>query len=153
MTADPKLPVPGTPIKTSLMLTAQMRKEMELCALTLYGSRGQARWTEEALEALVNEPNYMGLVGAGEGTQSFPERKVLRLSPHAQERLDEAVRDVRRLAPTLESVRSAVLRAAIGLAIRRQAANSDAPVPRVPSKKPATEAAEAPLKRAKLAKR
>lgn len=104
--------------QTSVNMTADMRRDVEELSAATYGQRGLARWIEDALESFVQSPGYIFRLGAGEPRQALSTRKVIRLTPHAEAILVEALKTVRKVDPTLENVRALLLRAAFAHAIR-----------------------------------
>lgn len=107
---------------TSVLLTQKLKDAATKASQAVFSGRGlSSLWVEQAIEEFVLEPGWIGLVGYGEDHETDKKVKlVLRLTPIAQEKLRWALIEVRLIEPTLEGVRSQLIRSAIRRAIDRK---------------------------------
>lgn len=109
---------------TSVWVSQAMKDAFKSSAMSTFGAKGQRIWIERAVEAFVDEPGWIGRVGYGEEHETREKVKkvklVIRPSQRTQEMLQRALSEVRMINPSLEGVRSQLLRSAIRRAIERK---------------------------------
>lgn len=119
MTAAPEQPSRLATKQTSLTLPVTLIAHVDQLAAAKYGQRGMARWVDDVLEEFLAQPDFVVQVGASEAKATETHRKSLRLTPFGESMLVEGVKRVRKVDPTLENVRSQILRAAFRYAARK----------------------------------
>ena len=111
-------------VVTSVWVTQAMRDAVKASAVNAFGGKGLRIWVERAVEAFVEEPGWIGRVGYGEEHEAREKAKkvklVLRPTQRTQEVLLKALGEVRSINPSLEGVRSQLLRSAMRRAIERK---------------------------------
>jgi hypothetical protein len=80
-----------------------------------YGPRRKSAWVREAINGFLEEEKRTGFakVGVGDAVEKHKAIEVIRLDEATIERIEATVRLIRRQAPMMEGVRSAIVRAAI----------------------------------------
>ena len=78
-----------------------------------YGLRGKSLWVSEAIQALLDLPNFANLVYYSGEMQGFEKVETVVIEPSLKKHLDEAMVVVRKQYPTLEGVQSSIVRTAI----------------------------------------
>lgn len=120
--------------QSSVLLTAEMRQDIESLGRAKYGPRGLSKWIEKAIANFMKKPDFVLRVGVGEAKMELSTRKVITLTPDADEMLNDAVTKVRRADPTQENVRAMILRSAFNDAIREAKLTEPALVPSAKAK-------------------
>lgn len=119
MTAVPEQPSRLATKQTSLTLPVTLIAHVDQLATAKYGQRGMARWVDDVLQEFLAQPDFVVQIGASEAKATTTHRKSLRLTPFGESMLIEGVKRVRKVDPTLENVRSQILRAAFRYAARK----------------------------------
>jgi hypothetical protein len=78
-----------------------------------YGMQGKSKWITEAIEAFLQLPNYPELVDIAHDMEELSDMLSLRLSKALTLQMDEAVIAIRKQYPSMEGVKSNIIRAAI----------------------------------------
>ncbi len=99
--------------KTTYRLPAALRTAMLGAVERSYGKKGKSRWIREAIDELLTEDPALSAVGVSEDLNRNDVADVVDLGAELPERITEGVQLLRRQDPTMEGVRSAIIRAAI----------------------------------------
>jgi hypothetical protein len=78
-----------------------------------YGLRGKSKWVSEAVESLLSLKDYPELISYNDEMYGFNEIETIVLSGQLKLALEKAVLQVRTEYPTLEGVKSRIMRTAI----------------------------------------
>lgn len=78
-----------------------------------YGMRGKSKWIIEAVESLLQLADYPTLVDIAEDMDQLSDIVSIRLPESLMLRIEKAIVDVRKQYPTLEGVKSNLIRASI----------------------------------------
>lgn len=78
-----------------------------------YGLRGKSKWISEALEHLLSMKNFPDLVSYNDEMSGFDELETVVLDYKIKVKLEESVIEVRKKYPSIEGVKSRILRTAI----------------------------------------
>ena len=84
-----------------------------------YGLRGKSKWIIDAIERFLELPNFPELVDIANDMDDLSEVVSMRLSESLVTKIDQAVIQVRINYPSMEGVRSNIIRASIIQAILR----------------------------------
>jgi len=101
-------------ITTSIKLQKALHKSLlERIIADGYGMRGKSKWIIEAVEALLQLNDYPCLVDIAEDMNQLNDMVSIRLPEDLMVRIEKAVIHVRKQYPTLEGVKSNLIRASI----------------------------------------
>lgn len=79
-----------------------------------YGKRGKSRWTREAIEGFLAQPQWIEFIEAGAPHGAGQdERESIYLERRFIQRIDVAIGQVKALNPQLEGLRSAIIRCSV----------------------------------------
>lgn len=78
-----------------------------------YGMRGKSQWLVEAIESFLQLPDYPTLVSIADDMEQLSEMISVRLPESLLNKIESAIVEVRRQYPTLEGVKSNIIRASI----------------------------------------
>lgn len=78
-----------------------------------YGMRGKSKWIVEAIESFLNLPDYPTLADIAGDMDQFTEVISIRLPEELMSKIDKAIIEIRRHYPTIEGVKSNLIRASI----------------------------------------
>lgn len=78
-----------------------------------YGMRGKSKWISEAIESLLEIPNYIELVHYNDEMKGFAKMETIVVAKELKNLLDQAIIAVRKQYPTIEGVQSHIVRTAI----------------------------------------
>ncbi len=78
-----------------------------------YGMRGKSKWIIESVESLLELADYPTLVDIAEDMDQLSEIVSIRLPEDLMNRIEKAVIKIRKQYPTLEGVKSNLIRASI----------------------------------------
>ncbi len=100
--------------RISVILSANAIKEIrERMLKEGYSLREKSRWISEAIEDFLKLKEYHTLVEMAELVDDFFKTDTIYITSDLEERLDEAIIEVRKNHPTLEGVKSLIVRASI----------------------------------------
>ena len=85
-----------------------------------YGLRGKSKWIIEAVESLLHLEDYPTLVDIADDMDDLSDMVSIRLPEETMLRIEKAVVHVRRRYPTIEGVKSNLIRASIVQRLLRQ---------------------------------
>ncbi len=101
-------------MRTTIRLPQRVRLELQQRVVSAgYGLRGKSRWVAEAIEQLLELPDYPDYVDIAEEMSDLTATEVIQLPIELKARLDHALIEVRTHYPTLEGVQSCLVRSAI----------------------------------------
>jgi hypothetical protein len=78
-----------------------------------YGMRGKSKWIIEAIEYLLQLPDYPALVDIAVDMDQLDESLSIRLPEELMQKIDQAIIHVRREYPAMEGVKSNLVRTSI----------------------------------------
>ncbi|WP_147277484.1 hypothetical protein [Aquicella lusitana] len=78
-----------------------------------YGMRGKSKWIIESIESLLTLADYPTLVDIADDMDQLSDIVSIRIPDHLMRRIDQAVIRVRKQYPTIEGVKSNLIRASI----------------------------------------
>lgn len=78
-----------------------------------YGLRGKSKWVSEAIDYLLDTNNFPELVNLSDEMSGCNKVDVIAISPQQNQRIDQAIIDVRKEYPALEGVKSRIVRTAV----------------------------------------
>jgi metal-responsive CopG/Arc/MetJ family transcriptional regulator len=78
-----------------------------------YGMRGKSKWIIESIESLLNIADYPTLVDIAEDMDQQSEMVSIRLPEDLMRKIDQAILRIRQQFPTIEGVKSNLIRASI----------------------------------------
>lgn len=78
-----------------------------------YGMRGKSRWVENAIHEFLTLSDYPAMVDIADELADLSKIASFRLSDETVRVLDDAVVTVRKIYPSLEGVRSNIIRASL----------------------------------------
>ena len=84
-----------------------------------YGMRGKSKWIIEAIEKFLQMPNFLDFVDIADEANSLEENVSLRLPSSLYGQLESALIEVRKNFPSMEGVKSKLVRASITQRILR----------------------------------
>lgn len=106
---------------TSIKLQRNLHKRLERRIIEDgYGMRGKSKWIIESVEALLNIDDYPTLVDIAEDMDQLSDLISIRLPETLMNRIEKAIIYIRRQYPTLEGVKSNLIRASIVQRLLRQ---------------------------------
>jgi len=104
----------ATKSKITFVLPESLQNEMrEKIIKDGYGLRGKSKWVNEAIELLLNTKDYIKLVEYNDELRNFKKVETIVLDSGLEEKLNTALVSIRKAHPTLEGVKSKILRTAI----------------------------------------
>ena len=106
-----------TSIKLQKMLHYKMQQRIISDG---YGMRGKSKWIIEAIEALLQLPDYPSLVDIAVDMDKLSEIVSIRLPEDLMDKLDASIIKIRRYYPAMEGVKSNLIRASIVQRLIRQ---------------------------------
>jgi hypothetical protein len=110
-------------VMTSIKLQKNLHRRLEQRIIEDgYGMRGKSKWIIESVEALLKLDDYPTLVDIAEDMDQLSEMVSIRLPEPLMVRIEKAVVHVRKQFPTLEGVKSNLIRASIVQRLLRQPA-------------------------------
>jgi predicted DNA-binding protein len=111
-------------VMTSIKLQKKLHQRLQQRIIEDgYGMRGKSKWIIESIEALLEIDDYPTLVDIAEDMDQLTEMVSIRLPEHLMMRIEQAIVCVRRQYPTLEGVKSNLIRASIIQRLLRQTAS------------------------------
>jgi hypothetical protein len=99
---------------TSVKIQKQLHQLMlEHIIKNGYGMRGKSKWIVEAIQNLIELPNYVDFVDIADEATSLDEIISLRMPKSVFSQLEIALIEVRKKFPEMEAVKSKLVRASI----------------------------------------
>ena len=109
-------------VMTSIKLQKNLhRRVLQRIIEDGYGMRGKSRWIIEAIESLLQLSDYPELVDIAEDMDQLSDMVSIRIPEDLMLRIEQAVVHVRKQYPSLEGVKSNLIRASIMQRLLRQA--------------------------------
>ena len=109
-------------IMTSIKLQKLLHYKMQQRIISDgYGMRGKSKWIIESIEALLTLTDYPSLVDIAEDMNQLTEMVSIRVPEGLMLRIEKAIIHVRKQYPTLEGVKSNLIRASIMQRLLRDA--------------------------------
>ena len=78
-----------------------------------YGLRGKSKWVSEAIDTLLNMPNFMDYLKLADEMSQLTEPEVIQIPKDLRNKLDNSIIQVRRSLPSLDGVQSSIIRTSI----------------------------------------
>ncbi|MBB71455.1 MAG: hypothetical protein CMF50_03555 [Legionellales bacterium] len=78
-----------------------------------YGLRGKSKWISEAVESLFEYNEFLELISYSDEMYGFDQIETAVLDYSLKHKLDKAVVEIRKEFPTLEGVKSRIMRTAV----------------------------------------
>lgn len=78
-----------------------------------YSLREKSKWISEAIEDFLQLKEYQTLVEMAELVDDLVKQEIIYMTPEIEEKMEEAIIKVRKPYPTLEGVKSLIVRASI----------------------------------------
>jgi metal-responsive CopG/Arc/MetJ family transcriptional regulator len=108
-------------IMTSVKVQKKLHYKMQQRIISDgYGMRGKSKWIVEAIEAFLRIPDYPTLADMAGDMNQLTEMISIRLPDSLMSRIDQAIIEIRRHYPTIEGVKSNLIRASIMQRLIRQ---------------------------------
>jgi hypothetical protein len=85
-----------------------------------YGMRGKSKWIIESIESLLTISDYPTLVDIADDMDHLSDMVSIRVPEHLMLRIEKAVVHIRKQFPTIEGVKSNLIRASIIQRLLRQ---------------------------------
>ena len=109
-------------VMTSIKLQSRLHYKMQQRVISDgYGMRGKSRWIIEAIENFLQLPDYPTLADIAGDMDQLTEVISIRLPDDLMLKIDRAIIEIRRHYPTIEGVKSNLIRASIMQRLIRQA--------------------------------
>jgi hypothetical protein len=101
-------------IVVSFKLSASLAKKLDAQVITdNYGMRGKSKWVREAIEELLSLPNAAEFVGLSGEVERENTVVSIRIPRELVLKVEQAILGVRKEYPTIEGVKSKIIRTAI----------------------------------------
>jgi len=111
-------------VMTSIKLQKKLHRQLQQRIIEDgYGMRGKSKWIIESIESLLGLPDYPALVDIAEDMDQLSDVVSIRLPEVLAVRIEKAIVQVRRAFPTIEGVKSNLIRASIMQRLLRQSAS------------------------------
>jgi metal-responsive CopG/Arc/MetJ family transcriptional regulator len=111
-------------IMTSIKLQKNLHQRLqERIIADGYGMRGKSKWIIESIESLLTLDDFPELVDIAEGLDQLSDMVSIRLPEELMQQIDRAILAVRKQYPTIEGVKSNLIRASIIQRLLRQPAS------------------------------
>jgi len=78
-----------------------------------YGLRGKSKWVSEAIENLVGLKDFLELISYSDEMRGFDQIETIVIEYSLKVRIDKAIIQIRKEFPTIEGVKSKIIRTAI----------------------------------------
>lgn len=108
-------------LMTSIKLQKNLHRRLEQRIIADgYGMRGKSKWIIESIESLLTITDYPSLVDIAEDMDQLSDIVSIRLPEDIMQRIDQAILCIRKQYPTIEGVKSNLIRASIIQRLLRQ---------------------------------
>lgn len=78
-----------------------------------YSLREKSKWISEAIDEFIQLKEYQSLVEMAELVDGSGKQEIVYITPDTEEKIEEAIIKVRKQYPTLEGVKSLIVRASV----------------------------------------
>ena len=110
-------------LMTSIKLQKNLHRRLQQRIIADgYGMRGKSKWIIESIESLLTMVDYPTLVDIAEDMDQLSDMVSIRLPEDLMTKIDQAIFRVRKQYPTIEGVKSNLIRASIIQRLLRQPA-------------------------------
>jgi hypothetical protein len=110
-----------TKVTTSIKLQKKLHHRLQQRIIADgYGMRGKSKWIIESIESLLRLEDYPSLVDIAEDMDQLSDMISIRLPEDLMVRIEHAILQIRKQFPTLEGVKSNLIRASIIQRLLRQ---------------------------------
>lgn len=110
-----------TKVMTSIKLQKNLHRRLQQRIIEDgYGMRGKSKWIIESIESLLKLADYPSLVEIAEDMDQLSDMVSIRVPEDLMLRIEQAVVQVRKQFPTIEGVKSNLIRASIIQRLLRQ---------------------------------
>jgi metal-responsive CopG/Arc/MetJ family transcriptional regulator len=111
-------------VMTSIKLQKKLHRQLQARIIEDgYGMRGKSKWIIESIESLLKIADYPELVEIAEDMNQLNDLVSIRLPEELMRKLDKAIIQVRKQYPTIEGVKSNLIRASIMQRLLREQAS------------------------------
>lgn len=111
-------------VMTSIKLQKKLHRRLQQRIIEDgYGMRGKSKWIIESIESLLKIDDYPTLVEIAEDMDQLSDMVSIRLPESLMVRIEQAIVEVRKQYPTIEGVKSNLIRASIMQRLLREAAS------------------------------
>jgi metal-responsive CopG/Arc/MetJ family transcriptional regulator len=111
-------------VMTSIKLQKNLHRRLQQRIIEDgYGMRGKSKWIIESIESLLQISDYPTLVDIADDMDQLSDMVSIRLPENLMLKIEQAVVHVRKQYPTIEGVKSNLIRASIIQRLLRQAAS------------------------------
>lgn len=111
-------------VMTSIKLQKKLHRRLQQRIIEDgYGMRGKSKWIIESIESLLKIDDYPTLVEIAEDMDQLSDMVSIRVPEDLMLRIEQAVIKVRKQYPTIEGVKSNLIRASIMQRLLREAAS------------------------------
>lgn len=101
-------------VTTSIKLQKNLHRRMQQRIIEDgYGMRGKSKWIIESIESLLSHADYPTLVDIAEDMDHLSDVVSIRVPEDLMVRIERAIIQVRKQYPTIEGVKSNMIRASI----------------------------------------
>lgn len=101
-------------VKMSFAVPGTLKAELQQRVISDgYGLRGKSKWVSEAVSNLFNYDNHVDLIYLSDEIQGLDDMETVVLTYEMKVSIDHKIIDVRRKYPSLEGVKSRILRTSI----------------------------------------
>lgn len=101
-------------VMTSIKLQKKLHRRLQQRIIEDgYGMRGKSKWIVESIESLLNLSDYPTLVDIADDMDQLSDIISIRLTEQLMQRIEKAVIHVRMQYPSIEGVKSNLIRASI----------------------------------------
>lgn len=108
-------------VMTSIKLQKNLHRRLQQRIIEDgYGMRGKSKWIIEAIESLLTLPDYPALVDIAEDMDQLTDMVSIRIPENLMLRMEQAIVHIRKQFPTIEGVKSNLIRASIIQRLLRQ---------------------------------
>lgn len=109
-------------VMTSIKLQKNLHRRLQQQIIEDgYGMRGKSKWIIESIESLLSLADYPDLVEIAEDMDQLNDMVSIRMPEGLMLRIEQAIVQVRKQYPTIEGVKSNLIRASIMQRLLRQA--------------------------------
>ena len=112
-------------VMTSIKLQSKLHHQLQKRIIEDgYGMRGKSKWIIESIESLLRISDYPTLVDIAEDMDQLSDMVSIRVPEDLMKKIENAVVQVRKQYPTIEGVKSNLIRASIVQRLLREPATA-----------------------------